>query len=222
MATHNVAKTQKNPAHTLTDTRAIEAQLEALAAEQAASAERILALRAQLARGTADVTEQARTAAKAALPVAKPEPAQPLVTLAARLEALLRSAARSHDDLVLETAAPAGRVAAALRALKASRQIYNLGSEDRPRWVWVVGDQTSTPDLRVAVEAILRERPTTFAELLAATGARRGRVSGVIVALQREGARIERHGDEHRERWFLAPAPAAKRPAARRVQTSSR
>ncbi len=204
-ATRHPAPAPGNPA--------IEAQLEALAAEQASVAERILALRAQIARGTGDVTEDAIAAAAEVRRAARPvlavvgEP-QPLASLAARLEGALRSAPRSIADLALDTGAPAGRVAAAMRALKSAGRVYNLGTEERPLWFWVVGDEGVTPELRAAVETILRVRPTTFAELLEATGARRGRVSGVIVELQREGAKIENHGDGRRARWFM---PTARR-----------
>lgn len=186
--------------HTVTTetVQTIEAALAEMAAEQTAAAERIAALRAELrlARGTADVTEAARAAAA-------PAPAPPLPD---RVEAALRAGIWSLDELCHEVRAPAGPVSAALKRARTARQVYNVGAEDRPRWTWVPGDAVETQALYAHVERLISERPFEFAELLAATGARRGRVSGAIVSFQHAGRRVLNLGTTAKARWFLLPA----------------
>lgn len=172
---------------------------------------------ARMARGTADLTADVATAATPA-PVSAPRRARrsvsppPVVETAApapardpaaELETALREKPRSVAELARAVGQPAGHVSIAMRALKKAGRVYNIGTSDAPRWTWVIGDETSQPELAAAVTALIRDRPMTFGELMAATGARRGRVSGVIVGLQRGGAGIENRGDPRRARWFL-------------------
>lgn len=180
-----------------------EELLEQIAAEQAQIAERLATVRAMIARGTGDVT-QAAAAARAAAALTPPVVAPPL---AERLESALRSGIWSLDELAQRVRAPANTIAAHLKRWRVARQIYNVGSEDQPRWIWIVGDP---PDGQPAalysmIEQLIAFRPFEFAELAAATGARRGKISGAIVDLQKRFGRgaVLNLGTQARARWFL-------------------
>lgn len=132
-----------------------------------------------------------------------PTPAAPSAPLAERLESALRTRPMGIVELARHLRVPVGGVTAALRSLRKSHQLWNLGSEEMPRWVWVVGKKATQDELRTAVTAIIKERPVLFAELLAATGNERGRVSSILVNLQRQGHKVENHGTEARARWYI-------------------
>jgi uncharacterized protein (DUF2461 family) len=68
---------------------------------------------------------------------------------------------------------------------------------------YYVGDEGPTPELLEAIRKMLTERPLTFQALLDATGARPNRIKGVIMRLQREGARVVNLGNEARALWFI-------------------
>lgn len=179
--------------------------------EADARAERLELERAiKLARGTGDVTSQANAARESVAPLAR------------RVENVLRGdlAPISLVELAREVGAPAGAVQKELQRLRATKcptrsledaadatQVYNHGTEYDPRWAWVIGDQTQTADLAAAVEKMITARAYTFAELTAATGARRGRLSGVLVRFQREGRNIvNEDGTDRQYRWRMKPA----------------
>lgn len=189
----------------------------AVETEIAARAERVEAERAlKLARGTGDVHEKAAAAVRHAR-------GAPAPSLAEKIEAVLRGPFAPLDLRAIAAAVqePAGRVGAHLKKLREmpcptrsrddandARQVYNLGTADDPRWIWVVGDETTPEELHAVVKKLVSSRPSgiTFAELTAATGARRGRLSGRLVQLQRDGEPIRNVGsDERTYRWFLAP-----------------
>ena len=50
---------------------------------------------------------------------------------------------------------------------------------------------------------LIADQPMTTAELVEATGARAGRVGGVLVEIQRSGARVLDLGLPGRKRWFV-------------------
>lgn len=181
--------------------------LEQLAAEQAQLAERIATVRGMLARGTGDVT-QAAAAARAAVALTPPALAP---SLTERVEGALRTGVWSLDDLCREVRAPAGPVSAILKRARAARHVYNVGSEDRPRWTWILGDEVPTQTLYAKVERLVSEVPLEFEQLLKATGARRGRVSGAIVDLQKRYGRdkVLNLGTPARARWFLPKTGSA-------------
>lgn len=161
----------------------------------------------RLARGTSDLAERAADARGD--------------TLARRLEIVLRGPKAPISLVALASAVkePAERVRKELRKLhntlcptrsiddaEDARLVYNHGTDDAPVWQWVIGDETPTELLVFAVEEMLRRRAYTFAELTLATGARRGRLSGVIVRFQRAGWPIFNDGGSEREyRWRLGP-----------------
>lgn len=175
------------------------------ATEQLAQQQRELAAAVKrMARGTGDVTEDAIVAAEIA--AAAPPPA----TLETRIEEALRVTVCTPDDLAIATGATSEEVAAVIAG--AGDRVFNLGSELLPRWVWVIGDDTSTADLMDACRNVLRERPLEMHELERATGARRNRLSGI---LNRLGAMpheslLNLSTDKNRGRWFLA-TPAKPR-----------
>lgn len=187
------------------------AELENAAAALSTVLER---LGVSLPRGTQNDLQKAARAATIAA-AAPPRPQEP--PLAARVEAALRSGVHALDELAGEVRAPTGRVAAELKKHKQAGRVYNLGTEDRPRWTWVVGDDASPDELAEAVLRILRTTPMYRAELLAATGARDNRVGGAMRKIQREGLGVvvdvsPQSGDpqKHRARWFVLPANARK------------
>lgn len=190
------------------------AHARAVKLEEDARGERLELERAiKLARGTGDVSREAAAAVVALAP---------RETLAVKLERILRGpdAPISLVELAREAREPAGSVQKELRRLRGLKcqtrslddapdapMIYNHGTEYEPRWAWVVGDQTSTADLSDAVERMITARPYTFAELTLATGARRGRLSGVLVRFQREGREIvNEDGTDRQYRWKMKPA----------------
>lgn len=183
----------------LTGIRNRAAELEARAAELAAAAyaQRIEAERVlKLARGTRDVTAQAEAAKRLV--------AAPSNKLANKVEAFLRARGdATFEQIVKDVDEPAGRVSTAMTKLRKAGAVYNVATDDRPRWLWVIGDNTEPAELRETIIRLIKKRAWTFADLLAATGARRGRVSGVIVDLQRTGAKIVNEGSERYARWRL-------------------
>lgn len=184
--------------------------------EREARAERLESERAirQLARGTGSFAPQARAAVESVQ----------AEDLAAKLERVLRGplAPLTVPQLASAVGAPAARVLALLKRFRATkcptrslddasdaRQIYNVGEPEDPRWIWVVGDgdaPAETEELGNMVRKLLTLKAMTFAELTLATGARRGRLSGRIVQLQREGENIGNVGDDPRVYvWKLTP-----------------
>jgi hypothetical protein len=159
-------------------------------------------------------------------------------SLAVRIEVALRASEQpmSLVELAQAIGEPAARVHAALRRLRDApcptrseehapdaRCVHNhaLPGED-PRWSWVVGDEVDTQALYAEIERMLRRRPYTFAELTAATGARRGRISGATVEFARGNTPIWTASDsERRYQWFIGrrdDLPAELRRTARRVK----
>lgn len=201
MLTENKSQTSDGDLQTTLET----AHARTLKIETEARAERLDLERAiRLARGTRDVARIA--------PV-------PRADLASRLESLLRGplAPVALVDLARELGEPASKVSAELRRMRNARcptrsledapdarLVHNHGTDYEPRWAWVIGDQTSTSELSAAVEKMITARPYTFAELTLATGARRGRLSGVLVKFQREGRHIANEdGTDRQYRWKM-------------------
>lgn len=159
----------------------------------------------RLARGTGDVTAEAEAAKT------KPTPNK-MKSIENQIEQALRSehAPMSIAALAKMIAAPVGKVAAAMRELKRANRVHNLGTEDHPCWIWIVGDNTPTRELNDHVARLISHQPLTFAQLMAATGARRGRLSGALVEVQKTREDWLNLGDERTYRWFLPPVKAAK------------
>lgn len=125
-------------------------------------------------------------------------------TLEERIVAALRVRALYIDELVSVVDEPAGRVSRALNKMRKAERLFNLGSDDRPRWHYVIGDDATTAELREACERLLTERPMTLNELAAATGCRHNRISGVLVQFDRDmGKPVLNLGNGKRALWFM-------------------
>jgi hypothetical protein len=72
---------------------------------------------------------------------------------------------------------------------------------------YFVGDEGPTPELIAVVERAIAERPRTLNELVEITGARRNRLSGVMVRLQHAGKPVENLGTDQRALWFIRRRP---------------
>lgn len=191
---------------TLAQERAAKAVADAQAARE--DLERAV----KLARGTGN--DLAAEAAKA-VAAAKPQ------TLKERMIATLLGAdvPFTFGALCKAVDAKPGSVVNCMRELKREHAVYNLGTEDHPRWIGVIGDKTSTAELNAWVRRLVELAPLSFAQLLAATGARRGRVSGAIVQLQRNPQTrklLQNLGDDRTYVWFLPTSPAVKNGHAKR------
>ena len=154
-------------------------------------------LEKQLARGTGDITKHAR-AAKHRVGGLESLP------LIERIEIALRVKPHSIEELSRELKEPAGKISAAMKPLRG--RLFNAGTELAPAWFVVVGDKAEAADINSAVEALVSYREFTFPELVAATGARQGRVSGAIVKLQRDPkSRIVNLGSDAKAKWRILP-----------------
>lgn len=149
----------------------------------------------KLARGTRDITQPAADAV-----AGRP-------SLADRMSALLREAPHSLPELALALDTSAGKAKATLEA--ARDNVVNVGTAESPRWFWKVGDGAPAPVLVAAVEALIRDRPATWQELIVLTGARGNRISGAISTLHKSG-RVEllNLGAGNKARWFIIPEGA--------------
>jgi hypothetical protein len=137
-----------------------------------------------------------------------------------RIEAALRAAPRSTEDLAGLVGSSAAKVTTLLEGMERSRKVYNLGTAKRPRWVWCIGDDADTDTLRATVAMLIRERPLELQEIVAATGlTNRNRISGVLVRLQVAELNVQNLGTRAHARWFIPPADtraaSAKRPRSR-------
>lgn len=86
---------------------------------------------------------------------------------------------------------------------------------------WWTGDAGTTEELMGVIEAMLKERPRRFVELLEETGARDNRIKGVLMRLQREGVNVVDVAPEGTGKalWFIPSSEVLdrlKRVAARR------
>ncbi len=176
--------------------------------EETARAERERLERAlKLARGTGDVTEKARAASTSvsgrAIVIEKSR------TLADNIEHALRAHGVLLESALARTlGVTPPKLSAEMRRLASAHKVYNIGSEEHPRWCWIIGDDSSPAELNQQVYRLTSAAPLTFAQLEAATGARRGRVSGAIVAMQRNpkiAKRIENLGNGRVFVWFVRP-----------------
>lgn len=145
----------------------------------------------RIARGTQNVSEAAAFAVLS-------------VDLTGRIEAALKVAGPANAlTLARDLRAPSAHVATSLRALRRKGAITNIGTNTDPLWCWRVGDETETSDVMRAVDGILRVKAMSLQELIAATGVRRNRLSGVLVRLQRDGVPMKNLGDGRRAVWWI-------------------
>lgn len=160
----------------------------------------------KLARGTGDLAAQASAAV--AVEEAKPTPVRQVQTRRRhepKSEVLraLRGNTFNIAQIAKATGITTGKIADAVKALKADRKVANVGSEDFPLWTARVGDSTSAAELNAEVKRLIQDRPMTTQELIETTGARLARVSGALIALQRTENQLLNLGTPRRAKWFL-------------------
>lgn len=171
----------------------------------------------RMARGTLNPDSQVAPA-----PVEAKEPAArtrskrdtvqvPSAPKAYNLRAEVEAALRTRPMTVTELSAHLGEkangkdISEMIVVLNGEKRLWNTGSSEVPRWVWILGDQAPAGELRTMVHALLQERPITFGELLTATGARETRVYGILANLRRQGKPLVHLGEKTRGKWFLVP-----------------
>lgn len=114
---------------------------------------------------------------------------------AAELERTLARGTGDHTEAARAAAAavkvPSAAERAARERARASTTAYH------------VGDEGPTPELKDVVERAIAERPRTTAELVEITGARRNRISGVIVKLQVAGVPVRNLGNGQHALWWI-------------------
>jgi hypothetical protein len=124
-----------------------------------------------------------------------------------RIDAALKEGPMPTDQLARVLGASPELTASAIEVLRGAGRATNIGSVAEPRWCRVPGDGASTAEINDHVRRILMDRPMTWLEIAAATGARQGRISGAIVRLQGNPAlRVVNLGTRARARWFIVPA----------------
>lgn len=148
-----------------------------------------------IAKGTSDVAAEARAAVAEVAEQKMPDQIR---------AAMLAHGPLSLVDLSKVLNQPAERVRRAAKVLRASRRLRNIGTDVSPVWWWAVGDEGETAELRESVAKLLRYRPMTLQEIVEATGARRNRISGVLVKLQVRGFPVQNLGDGQRAVWFIS------------------
>ncbi len=133
-----------------------------------------------------------------------PEP--PPAALDERIHAVLAAESLSPDQLAGAIGAEVGPVATALRRLVNAGHVHNVGSEERPFYTWRVGAQASAEELERAVLRLISERPTTVADLQAATGVPLVRVARIVATIRRNPefhSRLRDLSGNHTGAWLL-------------------
>lgn len=164
----------------------------------------IAVMREQITKLETSVAPEPRASARGTQEIAPVVDVKMQHTLEERIVAALRVRALYFDELVAVVDEPAGRIVRALNKMRKAERLFNLGTDDRPRWHYVIGDDATTAELRESVERLLTERPMTLNELIAATGCRANRISGVIVQFDRDmGKPVLNLGNGKRALWFM-------------------
>lgn len=131
----------------------------------------------------------AQTQATPPQPQAPKEPKTP--SIRARVEAALAKESLNAAQLAKATGASVQWIGHVIKELRAEHKLFNAGQPENPTWVLRIGDKTDSPTLRNMIVRLLKERPMLQKELVEATGAREGRVSGQIVEIQRSDLAIK-------------------------------
>ncbi len=167
---------------------------EVMKKEKEFTAESLVTEAAELRERTASLSEQAEQLARKMRSVrGTRDMKKPVATAAAVVPSSHTSLARRAPARRADHPAPVGR-----------------GTES------YVGDESSTAELMTTVQRLITERPSTFRELLDATGARDNRIKGVIMRLQRDGLDVVNLGNEARALWFIPNPELLKRLRAKR------
>jgi hypothetical protein len=181
------------------------AQREAEAHADKIEAERLL----KLARSSADLRAPARQARATS---AKAE-SRKSIPLEQRVTDVLTGpdAPMSTLDLAGYLEIQQSKLTPVLKALQSNARAFDVSpvGARAPLWLGVIGDTATTPELYALIYRLLQIRPWAFSELMQVTGARRGRVSGAIVELQKghgpAGYELVNAGTETAYRHHLVP-----------------
>jgi hypothetical protein len=146
-----------------------------------------------LARGTRDVQG--------------PKPPAPKAELGVRLEQVLRTKACTTEELAKLVGEPFDKVKTRLKELR--KHLADVGTAEQAKWVWRIGDDTPSKDLRDLIERLISGHKMTTAQLTTITGARMSRVNGALVDLQRDpSVPIYNLGTDFRAEWLIVPKNA--------------
>lgn len=166
-------------------------------------------------RGSSDLAEPARQARATS---AKSDGRKQVPLVERVLDALVGpDAPMSTEDLASYLETDQKKVAKEVASLVEESKVFNVAPVGirEELWIGVVGDATPTPELNAHVFRLLMLRPFAFSELMQVTGARRGRVSGAIVELQKghgpKGYELRNVGSATAFRWHLVPTAARRR-----------
>lgn len=164
----------------------------------------IRALEKQYARGTRDNIEP---------------PKDIRLDLVAKIERALRSNIYTTEELAKAIGEPTDKVRTKIKDIR--KNLADVGTPDRAKWLWRLGDDCSAKDLKDTVQRLITGVKRTTAELTTITGARMSRVNGVLVELQRATKRVNGEvvpahaiynaGTDYRAEWLIMPERA--RPA---------
>lgn len=135
---------------------------------------------------------------------------KPPVNVAEAVERVLRVKVLPTDALALEVSAPAAALLDTLASLRAAGKVCNVGTDPRPVWTWILGDAGDTAELSTKIEHLISLRPMLMTEIVAATGARRNRISGALNKIQLR-RKVENHGSASVALWFMPPARGKRR-----------
>lgn len=145
---------------------------------------------ARIARGTRDVTRQSRRAVCEVL--------DERVRLALRRESL------TTEQLVRCTGASKEDVDDAVKRAADAGHIVNVGIAEYPVWTWRLDPGAPREALHDMVRRLISERPSSIADLVAATGATPRDVSRAIGTLRRVArGRMVDMGYDGVARWLL-------------------
>jgi len=196
MDSANENRTGEEYAFEVTAPKDLATQFAELRAQVTKQEEELEQLRKQVrAKGTRDFPP------RVAEEVLQPKPR----TLTEEIEAQLRAHILSTDELAKVTGRSREEVQAVLKAQRP--KLHNLGTPERARWSWRVGNEAAPPELRSLVERLISFAPMEFRDLVAATGAREGLIQGHLVEIRKVKPVVDL-GTPGRARWFLMPSTA--------------
>lgn len=147
-------------------------------AEAKAERERLERMLASVKGTRPDVSKQARAAIVQA-PRSLPEQA----------EAVLRQhVVMTEAQIAKALGITPGATQRLCGTLAREHKLYNLSTEEHPRWTWRIGEQATPSELTAHVLALISAAPLTLRQLEAATNAPRNRVNGSLIQIQRDPA----------------------------------
>ena len=127
----------------------------------------------------------------------------PVVDVNERIRLGLETESKNNKTLAAELKMSEDKVKTLMQDLRAQGKVFNMGFDDDQRWVWRVGDDAPGPVLRAAIRQLITERPMTLRDLCNATGARRQKVSGHMIEIQRSDEVVDLSGGDTHAKIYL-------------------